>query len=514
MERVKYLRGGRGGKINGGGAHRREGGSHGLRGGDYMGEFLREGRGRGRGTRGGAYRGSKFGRGSKTRSGSMYGGHTDELDFTRKLQSSVETNKGLVELGKGKVSADCSSKALSDTNCLSASDLHISPEEKYDEKIGLISSRVSSTEASEYCKSHGSSQNPSPVGGCQEKFNTNSNFYGDSTNFSNYKHYKRRDFQSAYKGRKIFDRTQNEKTFGVKRKDPEKQDSANHTSEEPTQIKEAESSITKKIDSELPTYDEKVPYQEEEIQGSPSKILDEDLKSAEPSIEDQDEDKNSNCTDEQASNKSNSRIIGDVINWMMERQREAIQWLKDNGKYPQEDDAHNSSRKPQKFHQGGGLKEKRQAWNGGEQHTREKNRSFLAKYKGQNKDNPSSLYSSSTSVNPASQDKGDYSASENLELAHQKSSELSDVNVPSKNLGQRPDSRSKQRFEYNRRFNREKGGHFHFQNRTKEGESYISTETRNDSKGGERSSSRIGSFNTLTKYRNHYYRKQSVKKEL
>ncbi|KAL3129620.1 hypothetical protein CHM_2g3630 [Cryptosporidium hominis] len=494
MEGVKYSRGGK--------VHIGEERCRGGRGGGYVGMFV-DGKGNGRG--GGTYRGNRFSRGNKTKSGSIYRDQNTRLDFTRKLQSSTETTVGPDGLEKSSASADCSNKVVVDTSDLLASSLRISPEKKCDEKVGVIPNGISSTEASEYCKSQGSSQNPSPLGGCQEKFNTSSNFYGDSKHFSNYKHYKKNHFQSAYRGRrKMFNKTQGEKALEMKR-EPEKQDLTSPTPSpmEPAQIQEVESINTKKDGPKLPTSDKKIPDREDILE-SPSKMPDKNSKCTEALIKDQDNNIN-----------SDSQMIRDVINWMKERQGEAIHWLKENGKYPQEEYVQNSVRKPRKFSQDGGFRGKKQSWNDSERNIEEKNQRFPAKYKGQKKDTLSFSYSPKTLVNPTNQDKSSNSTSECLELSQcRETSKQFGANIPNKDLGQKLDLRAKQKFEYNRRFSREKAGNFRFQNKTKENEPYRSTGTRNDSKDGEKSTNSNSNFNTPTKYRNHYHKKQSVQKDL
>ncbi|POM83139.1 hypothetical protein CmeUKMEL1_05900 [Cryptosporidium meleagridis] len=491
MEGVKYSRGGK--------VHVDEERCGGGRGEGHVGMFV-DGKGNGRG--GGTYRGNRFGKGNKIKSGSIYRYQNAKFDFTGKLQNSTETTVGPDELEKSSESADFSNKVVVDTSDLLVISFGISPEKKSGEKIGVISNGISSTEASEYCKSQGSSQNPSPLGGCQEKFNTNSNFYDDSKHLSNYKHYRKNHFQSAYKGRReVFNKTQSEKAFEVK-KESEKRDLTNPSPEEPAKIEEVKSINAKKDGPKLPAFDEKIPDQESILE-SPSRMSDKNSKSTETLIKEQ--DKNSN---------SNSQMIRDVINWMMERQGEAIQWLKENGKYPQEEFVQNSVRNPRRFSQDRGFRGKKQSWIEGERNTKGKNQRFPAKHKGQKKDAFSS-YSPKTLVNPANQDKSSNSTSDCLELSQcRETSKQFDTKILNKDLGQNLDSRAKQKFGYNRRFSREKTGNFQFQNKIKENESYLSSRTRNDSIGGEKSTNRNSSFNTPTKYKNHYYKKESVRKDL
>ncbi|OII71897.1 uncharacterized protein cubi_00705 [Cryptosporidium ubiquitum] len=499
MEEVKYLRGGRGG---GGGTCGRKAA------GGYVGTFMGEGRGRGRGRGGRVYRGNRFIREGKMRFGSMYRDQS-KLDFTRKLQSSAKTTRP-DELEEINLAVDCSNKEIVDSSGLATSDFRILPDKKYDEKIGVISSGVSSTEASEYCKSQGSSQNPSPIGCCQEKYSTVSNLYNGSKHSPGYKH-KKDHLQNTYKGRKVFDSTKTEKLPGIKRKSFERLNQANLDSDEVTHIQEVTSLIINQGTSELPASEEKNPGNEEG-QGGLNQIPNKDLNCSEHPIKDQDENNGSNSACEHSLNKLNPQIIGHVISWMIERQEEAIQWLKENGKYQFEGDTQISGKKPQRFSQSGGYRGKKQAWNGANHHAKKENHDFPPKYKSQKKN--SSSHFSKISVNSLTQDKSDNSALENLELPqHQKNSELTGNNIPGTNFDQKADFRLKQRFGYNRRSNRERNGNFLFQNKTKEGESYCSSGVRSGSKWGEKGGNRAGSFNS-SKYRDHHYRKQSLQKEL
>lgn len=501
MEEVKYLRGGRGG-----------GGTRGRKGaGGYAGALIGEGSGsgsgsgRGKGRGGRVYGGNRSNRGSKMKLDSIYK-DSKNLDFTRKLQNSTEKTEldGL----KNSLAVDCTNKEETDSNSFTVSEFRILPDKKYDGKTGMISSGVSSTEASEYCKSQSSSQNPSPAGCFQEKYDTDSNPYGNSKHSLGYKN-KRNHQQITHKDRRAFNTTQTEKTFEIERKGFEKSNKTNHNSEEALYIQETASSGINKDTSELPASNKKNSDREKD-RASLNQVLNKNSNCLEQPIENQNESNNSKCTYECTSNKLNPRIIVDVINWMVERQEEAIQWLKENGKYQQESNIKISVRKPNRLSQDEEYMGKKQACNGNYYHTKRKNHNFSHKYKNYKKNSPS--YFSNAFVSPLNQDKNYNSTSKKIELSHhQENTESSGSNFPNVKFNQKPSSRPKHRSDHNRRFNRERDGNFQFQNRTKE-ELYHSTEVKSNSKWEEKKANRSNGSNSSTKYKDNHYRKQLAQK--
>lgn len=509
MEGVKYSRGARTGIIGGGrgGGERGRGGRVG--GGLYV-EIPMGGRRGGR--EGGFYRGGRYGRGGKPFSGSVYRGQSEQ-HLAKRVQNSAETDGPDGRLKERDGAVIFNDKETMDCGMPSGGGLHVPPE-NHDEKDVVVSSRVPSTEASEYNKSQRSSQNPSPAGGFQDKYNTDSSFYDDSRYPAGRKPGKNDRFHNSYKGRRVFGRPPNEGILELRVGGFEVIDPKGIGSEEVIRIGGDEAAdlsgsgdnLEVQASTERPSDPEKILTTENQIHiGEPS------------SVDSLGKDRNDQCsssnhTDEHhaLSSKPSSQLVGEMINWMIERQEEAIQWLKGNGKYyPPEESTEASSAKPPRFPQNLGYRNRKHAWSGNRE-------GGQAKARGYKEDETSSPYCPSNApVCSAAPDRSDRSTLENPELPQPpETSDQAGTNAPDSHVEHKQSFHPKQRFENNGKFNREKvGASFPLQAKTKEGEACRPAEARNGLKYVE-SSSKTGNFNSPRRYRGQRYKRQPAQKEL
>ncbi|KAJ1608456.1 hypothetical protein OJ253_1948 [Cryptosporidium canis] len=524
MERVKFFGGGRAGRIGGrGGVGGRGRGGVGGRGGvDGRGDVVGRGgydggggeeapgkacgvefggapqrgkRGGYRGRGGGYYRGGYYSRGGGVFSGYSADKAQKELDFTRGMQVTTE-NKGRAGLDIGGEAVGCGNVEATNSSGLTEGANHALLE-KQNGKDEVVSGIISSTEASDCCKSHSSSQNPSPIGGSQEEHGVGSSLHGSSKISADSEHTKDR-FRNTYKNRSL-DNTQHEGALETRRQAME---GANIDSrgavqvcgttglgdnEAPTEVSELEKEHLKAGEcayAKDPSALESFPTKRSSNGSGPSQTCERNLV------------------------KPNSQMIEDVINWMFERQKEAIQWLKDNGKYSEEDDTQDLSRRPHRFSHRTGYRGKKHVWSGGREEHHSKKGGYRedgfpssSPYKasvGSGAPNESDCTSAGVPGKPQHVDASEPISSRTLITRHE----------------QKPGSRPRQGFEYNRKLYGAKGGNFQLQTKIKEGEAVHSAEVRHNPRFGEKNYSRNGGFDSPRRYRGYRYKRPSAPKEL
>ncbi|KAJ1609388.1 hypothetical protein OJ252_2254 [Cryptosporidium canis] len=527
MERVKFFGGGRAGRVGGrggvGGRGRGRGGVGGRGGVDGRGDVDGRGgydggggeeapgkaggvefggppqrgkRGGSRGRGGGYYRGGYYSRGGGVFSGYSSDRAQKELDFTRGVQGTAENKEG-AGLEVGGEAVGCGNREATNSSGLTESASHAFPE-KQNGKDEVVSGIISSTEASECCKSQSSSQNPSPIGGSQEEHGVGSSLHGSSKISAGGGHTKKDRFRNTYKSRSL-DNTQHEGALETRRQvvEGENLDSRGAVqacgttglggNEAPTEMSELEKEHLKADEcshAKDPSALESSPTQRSSDGSGPSQACERSLV------------------------KPNSQMIEDVINWMFERQKEAIQWLKDNGKYSEEDDTRDLSRRPHRFSHHTGYRGKKHAWNGGrEEHH--------AKRGGYREDGfPSSCPYKASAGSGAPNESDCTAAGVPGKPQHVDASEPISARALNTRPEQEPGSRPRQRFEYNRKLDGAKGGNLQLQTKIKEGEAVHSAEARHNPRFGEKNYSRNGGFDSPRRYRGYHYKKPSAPKEL
>ncbi|KAF7458039.1 hypothetical protein HWI79_1605 [Cryptosporidium felis] len=189
---------------------------------------------------------------------------------------------------------------------------------------------VSSTEASEYCKSRNSSQNPSPLGGSvQEKQGSEPQFKDDSRRSSSYFRSKKGYYQNQGGWKK-----KGPGELSALRVLPPPSDS-NPSSQE---VRGKASECTEQPD---PEYGPSSSGKTMGFDGNPSPEL--ALPPTPPTESEtapKEQESNSGTAEPNASSApedvKNAIFIAGFLDWMKERQNEALQWLKEHGKLPQE----------------------------------------------------------------------------------------------------------------------------------------------------------------------------------